>query len=124
MLNVMVCDDSAFMRKILRKVIEENGDKVVAEAANPDEAILYYSKYKPDLMLLDIIMPKGKIAADGIEALKSILSSDANAKIVMCSSLGQEQLIQEAKKIGATGFIAKPFKTDQIIEILSRYSAN
>jgi len=122
MLNVMVCDDAIFMRKFLKKVIEQNGDKVIAEATNPDEAIDYYMQHKPDLMLLDIIMPRGKKASDGIEALRAIISQDPKAKVVMCSSLGQEKLIEEAKKIGAVDFIAKPFKPNQITQVLSKFA--
>ncbi|MCB2171486.1 response regulator [archaeon] len=122
MLNVMVCDDAIFMRKFLKKVIEQNGDMVIAEATNPDEAIDYYMQLKPDLMLLDIIMPRGKKASDGIEALRAIISQDPKAKVVMCSSLGQEKLIEEAKRIGAVDFIAKPFQPNQITQVLSKFA--
>ena len=118
----MVCDDAIFMRKFLKKVIEQNGDKVIAEATNPDEAIDYYMQHKPDLMLLDIIMPRGKKASDGIEALRAIISQDPKAKVVMCSSLGQEKLIDEAKQIGAVDFIAKPFQPKQITQVLSKFA--
>jgi two-component system, chemotaxis family, chemotaxis protein CheY len=122
MLNVMVCDDAIFMRKFLKKVIEQNGNKVIAEATNPDETIDFYTQYKPDLMLLDIIMPRGEKASDGIEALRAIISQDPKAKIVMCSSLGQEKLIEEAKQIGAVDFIAKPFQPKQITQVLSKFA--
>ena len=122
MLNVMVCDDAIFMRKFLKKVIEQNGDKVIAEATNPDEAIDFYMQHKPDLMLLDIIMPRGQKASDGIEALRAIISQDPKARIVMCSSLGQEKLIEEAKQIGAVDFIAKPFQPKQITQVLSKFA--
>lgn len=122
MLNIMLCDDAIFMRKYLRKVIEDHGDRVVAEATNPDEVIEFYTKFEPDLVLLDIIMPRGEKAKDGVEALKQIIVEDPSANVVMCSSLGQDKLIKKAKKIGAKDFISKPFKPYQIIQILSRYS--
>jgi two-component system chemotaxis response regulator CheY len=122
MIDVLICDDALFMRKYLQKIIEKSGNNVVAEAKNPDEAIDFYEEHKPDLVLLDIIMPVGKKAADGIEALALIMKNDPKAKVVMCSSMGQDNLINEAKEIGAKDFIAKPFKPQEIIQVLSKYS--
>lgn len=121
-MNVLICDDALFMRKYLQKIIEKSGNKVVAEAKNPDEAIDFYREHKPDLVLLDIIMPAGKKASDGIEALDHIMKNDPKAKVVMCSSMGQDNLINEARDKGAKGFISKPFKPQEIIQVLSKYS--
>ncbi len=122
MVSVLICDDAIFMRKYLQKIIEKSGNTVVAEATNPDEAIDRYELHKPDLVLLDIVMPQGEKAADGIGALRQILSKNYNANVVMCSSMGQEYLVKEAKEIGAKGFISKPFKPKEIIQVLSKYS--
>ncbi len=122
MIDVLICDDALFMRKYLQKIIEKSGNNVVAEAKNPDEAIDFYMEYKPDLVLLDIIMPAGKKAVDGIEALAHIMKNDPKAKVVMCSSMGQDKLVNEAKDLGAKDFIAKPFKPQEIIRVLSKYS--
>jgi two-component system chemotaxis response regulator CheY len=122
MIDVLICDDALFMRKYLQKIIEKSGNNVVAEAKNPDEAIDFYEEHKPDLVLLDIIMPAGKKAVDGIEALAHIMKGDPKAKVVMCSSMGQDKLVNEAKDLGAKDFIAKPFKPQEIIRVLSKYS--
>ncbi len=122
MVNVMICDDALFMRKYLKRIVEKTGDRVVAEATNPDEAINFYNEHKPDLVLLDIIMPKGELASDGIEALAKIMKNDPDAKVVMCSSMGQQSLINEAKKIGAKDFIAKPFKPQDVIDKIAKYA--
>lgn len=119
-MDILVCDDAIFMRKYLHKLVTENGHNVIAEATNPDEAVKYYEQYAPDLVLLDIIMPKGEIAEDGIEALTEIIKRDPDAKVVMCSSMGQENLIEEAQRIGAVDFISKPFKPDEILQVISR----
>lgn len=120
-MNIMICDDAVFMRKYLEKIITENGHTIVAEATNPDEAVNLFNEHRPDLVLLDIIMPKGDLAADGIEALSHIMKIDSDANVVMCSSMGQEGLVAEAEKIGAKDFISKPFKPDEIISVLSRF---
>ena len=95
--------------------------KLSLKPESGDEAIVRYQESKPDLVLMDIIMPPGPKAKDGIEALKQIVAADPSAKVVMCSSMGQQSLIVEAIKSGAKDFVIKPFQPQKVIEALSRY---
>ncbi len=119
--TVMVVDDASFMRAVLKKIILQSGHEVIAEAANGDEAISVFQNSKPDLVLMDIVMPPGPKAKDGIEALKQIVAANPTAKIVMCSSMGQQALIAEALKSGAKDFVVKPFQPQKVMEVLSKY---
>ncbi len=121
MASVLIVDDAAFMRMVLKKIIMKSGNQVIAEAANGDEAVALYKQYKPDIVLLDIVMPPGKETKDGIDTLRRIMSEDPNAKVIMCSSMGQQAFITEALKLGAKDFIVKPFKPDKVMEVLSKY---
>ncbi|MCD6445895.1 response regulator [Candidatus Bathyarchaeota archaeon] len=121
MASVLIVDDAAFMRMILKKIVMNSGNQVVAEAANGDEAITLYKQYRPDIVLLDIVMPPGKETKDGIDTLRKIRSTDPNAKVIMCSSMGQQALITEALKLGAKDFIVKPFKPNKVMEVLAKY---
>jgi len=109
------------MRMVLKKIVMNSGNQVVAEAANGDEAIALFKQYKPDIVLLDIVMPPGKETKDGIDTLRKIMSADPNANVIMVSSMGQQALVTEALKIGAKDFIVKPFKPDKVMEVLSKY---
>jgi two-component system chemotaxis response regulator CheY len=117
----LVVDDAKFMRAVLTKIIAESGHEVIAEAANGDEAIRQFEQAKPDLVLMDIVMPPGPKAKDGIEALKYIVQENPKAKIVMVSSYGQQALITEALKAGAKDFIVKPFQPQKVMEALAKY---
>ena len=119
--TVMVVDDASFMRAVLKKIILQSGHEVIAEAANGDDAITQFQNAKPDLVLMDIVMPPGTKAKDGIEALKQIVTANPAAKIVMCSSMGQQALIAEALKAGAKDFVIKPFQPQKVMEVLSKY---
>jgi two-component system chemotaxis response regulator CheY len=119
--TIMIVDDASFMRAVLKKIVLQAGHEVIAEAANGDDAITQFQQAKPDLVLMDIIMPPGPKAKDGIEALKQIVASDASAKVIMCSSMGQQSLIAEALKSGAKDFVIKPFQPQKVIEALSKY---
>ena len=119
--TVMIVDDAAIMRVMLKRIILQAGHTVVAEASNGDEAINLYQTAKPDLVLMDIVMPPSSHAKDGIEALKKIISLDPTAKIVMCSAMSQPSLIIEALKSGAKDFISKPFQPQKVMEALSQY---
>jgi two-component system chemotaxis response regulator CheY len=123
MANVLIVDDASFMRAVLKKIVLQQGHQVIAEAASGDEAIDKYQQVKPDLVLLDIVMPPGPRAKDGIEALKQIIMNDPSAKIVMCSSMGQQVLIAEALKSGAKDFVIKPFRPEKVMEVLSKYGS-
>ena len=119
--TVMVVDDASFMRAVLKKIILQSGHEVIAEAASGDEAITQFQNANPDLVLMDIVMPPGPKAKDGIEALKHIVAANPAAKIVMCSSMGQQALIAEALKSGAKDFVVKPFQPQKVMEVLSKY---
>jgi len=119
--TIMIVDDASFMRAVLKKIVLQAGHEVVAEIANGDDAINQYPTVKPDLVLMDIVMPPGPKAKDGIEALRQIIASDPSAKVVMCSSMGQQSLIAEAIKVGAKDFVVKPFQPQKVIEVLSKY---
>lgn len=119
--TVLLADDATFMRAVLKRIIMQAGHEVIAEASNGDEAINQYQNTKPDLVLMDIVMPPTPKAKDGIEALKQIVTSDANAKVIMCSSMGQQSLITEALKSGAKDFIVKPFQPQKVMEVISKY---
>ncbi|CAH0119456.1 MULTISPECIES: response regulator [unclassified Paenibacillus] len=110
MYRVLVCDDTAFMRMMLRDIAEELGYEVVAEASNGKEAVMQYSMHRPDLVTMDITMPE----MDGIGALKKIKEMDRQAKVIMCSAMGQQQMVMEAMRNGATDFIVKPIQKERV----------
>ncbi len=122
MASVLIVDDASFMRMVLKKIILQSGNRVIAEASNGDEAIMMYKKYKPDLVFLDIVMPPGKLTKDGLDALKIIMKEHPEAKVIMCSSMGQQTLITEALKIGAKDFVVKPFRPVKVLEVISKYT--
>lgn len=119
--TVMKVDDTSFMRAVPKRIVLQASHEVIAEAASGDEAINQYQQVNPDLVLMDIVMPPGPKAKDGIEALKHIVMASPSAKIVMCSSMGQQTLIAEALKSGAKDFGVKPFQPQKVMEILTKY---
>jgi len=121
MTSVLVVDDAPFMRMVLKKIILQSGNEVVAEAGNGDEAIAKYRQIRPDIVFLDIVMPPGKVTKDGIDALREIMRENPDAKVIMCSSMGQQALISEAIKLGAKDFVVKPFRPEKVLEVLSKY---
>ncbi len=120
--TIMIVDDASFMRAVLKKIVLQAGHEVVAEAGNGDDAIAQFQASHPDLVLMDIIMPPGPKAKDGIEALKQIVAANPTAKVIMCSSMGQQALITEAIKCGAKDFVVKPFQPQKVLEVLSKYT--
>jgi two-component system chemotaxis response regulator CheY len=115
--RVLIADDASFMRQMIREIIEPEGYEVVGEATNGMEAVKLYLELQPDLVTMDIVMPK----RSGIEAVRSILAEDPQAQVVMCSALGQETLVMEALQAGAKNFIVKPFKPDAVLSTLDRF---
>ncbi len=115
-LRVMVVDDALFMRNMLKDIFVRAGHDVIAEAENGEIALELYRELKPDLVTMDIVMPK----KSGIEALQEIMAADASACVVMVSALGQDSLVLEAVESGAKDFIVKPFKEEKVLEIISR----
>ncbi len=114
--RVLIADDASFMRHMIREIIEPEGYEVVGEATNGVEAVEQFTELHPDLITMDIVMPK----RSGIDAVKGILKQDPGARIVMCSALGQEALVMEALQAGAKDFIVKPFKPDHVISTLDK----
>ena len=114
--GTLVADDASFMREMIREILEPEGFEVVAEAGDGVEATEMWKQHHPDIVTMEIVMPK----KSGIEAVKSIVELDPNAKIVMCSALGQEALVMEALRAGAKDFIVKPFKPDVVVSTLRK----
>ena len=119
--RIQISDDALYTRELLKKIVKETRHEVVAEATTGDEAIALFRKVKPDLVLLDIVMPAGDSALNGMEALKRILEEDPSANVVICSALEQQVLIEEALRLGAKDFIAKPIMPERILAALSKY---
>lgn len=114
--KVLICDDAMFTRTLINDILVKAGYKVVAEASNGLQAIDKYKKVKPDIVIMDLIMPD----MGGIEAIKKIKEQDANAIIVVCSAMGQQALVMEALDAGAKDFIVKPFQPAQILDTLKK----
>ena len=112
--RVLIADDASFMRQMIREIIEPEGFEVVGEASDGVEAMEQYMQLHPDLVTMDIVMPK----RSGIDAVKGIVEKSPGACIVMCSALGQETLVREALQAGAKDFIVKPFKPENVIRTL------
>ena len=116
MAKVMICDDAAFMRMMIKDILTKNGYEIAAEAENGQKAVEKYPEAKPDLVLMDITMPE----MDGIQALKKIKEADANATVIMCSAMGQQAMVIESIQSGAKDFIVKPFQADRVLEAVKK----
>jgi len=116
MKKVLIVDDAVFMRMKLKDILEKNGYEVVGEAQNGQEAFEKYQASTPDLVTMDITMPE----LDGLEALKLIRDFDGNAKVIMCSAMGQQGMVMDAIRAGAVDFIVKPFDTDRVIKAVDK----
>ena len=114
--TVMIVDDSPFMRNMLHTMLDVSGYIVLAEADNGEDAVAKYLKLRPMITLMDVLLPH----KSGISAAKQILEIDKNAKVVMCSSLGHEDLINAALESGAKEVTSKPYKLNQLQEVLQR----
>jgi two-component system chemotaxis response regulator CheY len=121
MVKVLIADDTLFMRKVLSKIVKDMGHTIVAEAGNGDEAFELYKVHKPDLVLLDIVMPPGPKTGNGIDALKLIRGENPEAKVIMISSMGQDSIVKETVTNGARDFVVKPFKSDDVTSVLKKY---
>ena len=112
MSRIMIVDDAAFMRMMIKENLKKTGFSDFVEAGNGEEAVALFSETQPDLVLLDITMP----IKDGLSALHEIRESDPDAKVVMCSAMGQESMVIEAVRLGALDFIVKPFKPERLVQ--------
>ncbi|MCR5233352.1 MAG: response regulator [Lachnospiraceae bacterium] len=114
--NILISDDAAFMRMMIKDILTKNGYNVVGEAENGARAVEKYNELKPDLVLMDITMPE----MDGIQALKKIKENDPAALVIMCSAMGQQAMVIESIQAGAKDFIVKPFQADRVIEAVKK----
>lgn len=117
--NVLIVDDALFMRKMLSDILKKEGFEIAGEAENGKEAIEKYSALKPDLVTMDIVMPKME-EIDGVAAVREIIKGDPNARIIMVSAMGQHALVVEAIQAGAKDFIVKPFQPSRVVEAIKR----
>jgi len=114
--RVLVCDDAIFMRTMISDILSGAGYEVVGEAETGLQAIERYKQLKPDLVTMDIVMPD----MGGIDAVREIVKDDPNAKILMCSAMGQQALVVEAIQAGAKDFVVKPFQPSRVLEAVQR----
>ncbi|RPF42942.1 two-component system chemotaxis response regulator CheY [Thermodesulfitimonas autotrophica] len=117
--RVLIVDDAAFMRMMIKNILTKNGYEVVGEAENGMAAVELYKQLKPDLVTMDITMPE----MDGIAGVKAIRAVDPNAKIIMVSAMGQQAMVMEAIQAGAKDFIVKPFQQERILQAMERVLA-
>ena len=114
--RVLIVDDAAFMRMMIKDILSKNGYEVVAEAGNGTEAVEMYKEHGPDLVTMDITMPE----MDGIAALKEMRATEPNARVIMCSAMGQQAMVIDAIQAGAKDFIVKPFQADRVLEAINK----
>ena len=114
--NILICDDAAFMRMMIKDILTKNGYNIAGEAENGLKAVEKYNETKPDLVMMDITMPE----MDGIQALKKIKSGDPSANVIMCSAMGQQAMVIESIQAGARDFSVKPFQAERVIEAVKK----
>jgi two-component system, chemotaxis family, chemotaxis protein CheY len=114
--SVLIADDAAFMRMMIKNILTEAGYEIVGEAENGQVAVTKYRELKPDLTTMDITMPE----MDGLAALKEIRGEDPAARVVMCSAMGQQSMVIESIQAGARDLIVKPFQPDRVLEAVTR----
>jgi len=114
--TVLVCDDAVFMRTLLSDILTQSGFEVIGEAETGVQAIERYKQLHPDLVTMDIVMPD----MGGIDAVREITKFDAEARILMCSAMGQQALVVEAIQAGAKDFVVKPFQPSRVLEAVQR----
>ena len=114
--RVLITDDALFMRVTLKNILTKNGYEIAGEASNGKESVELYQKTQPDLVTMDITMPE----MDGISAVREIKKNDPNATIIMCTAMGQKNMVMEAVAAGAKDFIVKPFQPEKVIEAVQK----
>ncbi|HSV74875.1 MAG TPA: response regulator [Chthonomonadales bacterium] len=114
--RILVTDDAMFMRVTLRNILTKNGFEVAGEASNGREAIDMYRSLKPDAVTMDITMPE----MDGISAVREIRKIDPHARIIMCTAMGQKNMVIDAVSAGAKDFIVKPFQAEKVVEAIQK----
>jgi len=116
MAKILIVDDAAFMRMMLKNILEQNGHEVIGEGVNGKDGVDKYKELIPDLVTMDITMPEMM----GIDAVRNIKKINPNAKVVMCSAMGQQGMVVEAIQAGATDFIVKPFQPERVLEAIKK----
>lgn len=116
-MKVLIADDAAFMRMMLKDILTKNGHEVVGEAANGAEMLIKYEETQPDIVTLDITMPE----MDGLTAIKELKKKHPDANVIMCSAMGQQSMVIDAIQSGAKDFIVKPFQAERVIECLEKF---
>lgn len=116
MAKIMIVDDTAFMRAMIRAILTEEGHEIVAEASNGLEAVKSYMTMRPDLVTMDITMPD----MDGVEAVREIIKLHPGAMIIMCSAMGQKKMVVDAITAGAKDFVVKPFQKDRVLASVNK----
>ena len=111
-MKVLICDDSKYLRLTIKTIVEQLGHTVVGEAANGEDAVQLYSKLHPDIVTMDVVMPR----MNGLQALMKIMELDPNAQVLIVTALSHEPLIKKALKMGAVGFVTKPFTSAEFIQ--------
>ena len=114
--NVLIVDDAAFMRMMIKDILGKNGYTVIGEAENGAVAVEKYMELNPDIVIMDITMPE----MDGLQAVREIRKRDPQAKIIMCSAMGQQAMVIDAIQSGAKDFIVKPFQADRVLEAVAK----
>jgi len=114
--KILIVDDAAFMRMMIRDILTKNGYEIVGEAENGARAIEKYKDLIPDLVIMDITMPE----VDGIQAVKEIKKINGDSKIIMCSAMGQQAMVIESIQAGAKDFIVKPFQAERVVEAVKK----
>jgi two-component system chemotaxis response regulator CheY len=114
--RILIVDDAAFMRMMIKDILSKNGFEIVGEAADGAQAVELYKEHTPDLVTMDITMPE----MDGITALKEIRGMNPDAKVIMCSAMGQQAMVIDAIQAGAKDFIVKPFQADRVLEAIKK----
>ena len=116
MASILIVDDAAFMRMMIKDILSKNGFSVVGEAENGLRAVEKYKELNPDLVIMDITMPE----MDGIQAVKQIKTLDPSARIIMCSAMGQQAMVIESIQAGARDFVVKPFQPERVLEAIKK----
>lgn len=114
--SIMIVDDAAFMRMMLKDILTKNGFSVVGEAENGAVAVEKYKELQPNLTIMDITMPE----MDGLQAVKEIRKLDSKARVIMCSAMGQQSMVIEAIQSGAKDFVVKPFQAERVVEAVTK----
>ncbi len=116
MARILICDDARFMRLMLSRIISKMGHEVVGEASNGEEAVQMYHDLKPDIITLDVVMPK----MDGLNALRRILAIDPEAKVLMVTAIGNQTMVLNAMRLGAREYVVKPFRIGEVVRAVNK----